>query len=320
MRCNEIAAEIHYRMVTDPRFGYSWGERWGYYWNVWTIGLRDYIVFAGDYDCSSSCITAWKKALEGTAYEGVLDGATYTGNMRSVFVGSGLFEWKPMSFIAEPGDLYLNEGSHVAMCQSQEPDLMSEFCINEFGDVYGGERGDQTGWESAVNPYRDFADGILHYNGKADTGESSGGSSDGYPHIANPQWQGEVVGLSDTTNAGDDYAGVFGHPMLYVAIEGVGTYQVHDNAGWWPKVRKYDLDDEEDGMAGNGNAIDAVRIDDSTVCYQTHNLGGDWNDVMKGLKDTGGSSDDYAGEYGVAQDAIRIWRESGTQPRYNVFS
>lgn len=169
MRINEIAVEIHKRMCEDSRFGYSWEERWGYYWNVWTIGGRDYVVYAGDYDCSSSCITAWRKALEGTPYEGKLDAASYTGNMRSVFVKSGLFEWKPMSFTAEPGDLYLNEGAHVAMCQSQVPDKLSEFCINENGGTYGGKRGDQTGGESRIANYYDYPwDGILHYNGKAD--------------------------------------------------------------------------------------------------------------------------------------------------------
>ena len=135
------------------------------------------------------------------------------------------------------------------------------------------------------------------------------------------EWQGELVGLEDSTGAGDDYAGVFGRPMRYVAIEGVGEYQAHDQGGdWWPTVSRYDLDDEENGMAGAGNPLDAIRIADPTVCYQTHNMGGDWNPVMQGTKDTGGSSDDFAGEYGVAQDAIRVWRENGEQPRYNVYS
>ena len=171
MKKNEIAAAIHKRMCEDSRFGYSWEERWGYYYNEWTYDGRNYVVYAGDYDCSSSVITAWRKALEGTPFEGSLDSATYTGNMRSVFVKSGLFEWKPMSFIAAQGDIYLNESVHTAMCQSQVPDLMSEFCINENGEVYGGRRGDQTGWESAVNPFREEFDGILHYTGKADSAE-----------------------------------------------------------------------------------------------------------------------------------------------------
>lgn len=168
MNRGQLAADIHRRMVEDDRFGYSWGERWGAVPEQWEVDGHRFIMMVGDYDCSSSTVTAWKKALEGTAWAGRLDAATYTGNMRSVFVASGLFEWKPLSFTASPGDLYLSESSHVAMCQRQSPDEMSEFCINENGDVYGGKRGDQTGREAAVNPYREFADGILHYNGKAD--------------------------------------------------------------------------------------------------------------------------------------------------------
>ena len=31
-----------------------------------------------------------------------------TWSMRELFLNSGLFEWKPMSFDAEPGDVYLD--------------------------------------------------------------------------------------------------------------------------------------------------------------------------------------------------------------------
>ena len=38
--------------------------------------------------------------------------------MRSVFVNSGLFDvWNTNSTYATRGDLYLNDDSHVAMCQ-----------------------------------------------------------------------------------------------------------------------------------------------------------------------------------------------------------
>lgn len=321
MRRNEIAAAIHKRMCEDSRFGYSWEERWGYYWNVWNYDGRDYVVYAGDYDCSSSTITAWKKAVEGTAYEGKLDGATYTGNMRSVFVNSGLFEWKPMSFLAEPGDLYLNEGCHVAMCQTQYPDILSEFSSNEYGGAYGGSRGDQTGWESHVTDYYDYPwDGILHYNGKADGSSGGSSGSGGSSNVPSGQWQGDVIGKTDTTGADDDYAGVFGKPIGYIAIDGVGEYQAHDPHGWWPFVDKYDLKDEEYGMAGDGKPIDGLRITDNTVNYQVHTVDGRWHEVMTGTKDSSGYGDDYAGVYGISIDAVRIWRDSGTQPRYNVWS
>ena len=175
MKCNEIAAQIHAFMCDDPRFGYTQGAtRWGTgagVKNTINVQGRKYVLDIGDYDCSSSTITAWQKALEGTKYEGALDTATYTGNMRAVFTRSGLFEWKPMSFIAERGDLYLNETHHVGMCQSQVPDLISEFLSNERGGIVGGIQGDQTGRESIIHDFwtPSFGwDGILHYNGKAD--------------------------------------------------------------------------------------------------------------------------------------------------------
>ena len=160
----EKAANIHEFMCDDPGFGYDWDERWG---GPDTVEVEGVTLNVGDYDCSSSTITAWRKALEGTPYEGSLDAATYTGNMRSVFVGSGLFDWVDVSE-AERGDLYLNETHHVAMCQGDG--MLSEFSGNEHGGVYGGERGDQTGWESHVQGYYWYPwDGCLKYNGAADT-------------------------------------------------------------------------------------------------------------------------------------------------------
>lgn len=171
---NEVAAYFHRRMCEDARFGYTQGSgRWGVGpMEAWTYEGVTGRFLVGDRDCSSSVIDCWQEALRGSRYEGALGGATYTGDMRRVFVGSGLFEWMPMSFIAQPGDLYLSEAHHVAMCQSQHPDILSEFLLNEYGTITGGKVGDQTGMESVVRGFwwPSFGwDGILHYNGKADT-------------------------------------------------------------------------------------------------------------------------------------------------------
>lgn len=168
---NEVAAYFHRRMCEDARFGYTQGSgRWGVGpFEEWTYEGVTGRFLVGDRDCSSSVIDCWQEALRGSKYEGALNGATYTGDMRRVFVDSGLFEWKPMSFLACTGDLYLSEQHHVAMCQTQEPDILSEFLSNEWGGITGGQVGDQTGNESVVRAYWDFPwDGILHYNGKAD--------------------------------------------------------------------------------------------------------------------------------------------------------
>lgn len=95
--------------------------------------------------------------------------------MLDVFTNSGLFSWKSMDYTAVRGDVYLNIANHTAMCQSDVPDMLSEFSSNEYGGAYGGSRGDQTGWESHITSYYDYPwDGILAYNGKADSSSPSG--------------------------------------------------------------------------------------------------------------------------------------------------
>lgn len=186
--CANVAATIHADMVNDDRNGYSWSPRWGGDHpdgnKTLTIDGRNYTYALGSYDCSSSVITAWRLALQYTAYDGALDDATYTGNEREVFENSGLFysssEW------AKRGDVYLNDSKHTTMCQDGGSDgvygydCMSAFCINEFGEVYGGEVGDQTGTEACIQAFYDFGIGeTLHYNGNADCTANDGGYSAG---------------------------------------------------------------------------------------------------------------------------------------------
>lgn len=167
-----IAAELHKHLCQHDWHGYDQNRRWGDGEGTCSVSVDGvtYEVEQGDRDCSSSIIECWRVALKGTPYEGKLDKATYTGNMRDVFVKSGLFEWKPMSFVAQTGDIYLNERDHTAMCQSAIPDMLSEFCIAENGGIFAGQVGDQSGRESWIHAYYDYPwNGILHYNGKADT-------------------------------------------------------------------------------------------------------------------------------------------------------
>lgn len=187
----EIAALIHADMCDDDRNGYSWSPRQGgdYGGNkTLTIDGKKYTYPLGSYDCSSSVIKAWQLALQYTKYAGKLDGATYTGNMRSVFAASGLFDvWDTATTEAVRGDVYLNDANHTAMCQDGGSDgaygydALSEFCINENGEVYGGKVGDQTGREAYIHAWYDYPWNVtLHYNGKADgtaTGSSSSASS-----------------------------------------------------------------------------------------------------------------------------------------------
>ena len=169
-----VAAQIMEHLCTCPEHGYSQPGRYGTsgYCSVKTdAGTIN--VKKGDRDCSSACCEAWELALVGTPYEGKITRYHITYDMRSVFTGSGLFSWKPMSFVAQRGDVYLDEDAHTAMCTSPKPDLLAEFSISETGGI-DGKPGDQTGRESSIHAYYEAWDGILHYNGKADTVVSGG--------------------------------------------------------------------------------------------------------------------------------------------------
>lgn len=152
----------------------------------------------GDRDCSSAVCEAWELALASSPYDGLITRYNWTGGMREMFVGSGLFSWEPMSFNASRGDIYLDEENHTAMCIRNDgtADLLGEFSISETGGI-DGEPGDQTGRESWVHDYYSGSwDGILHYNGKADVGGAPGGSGSGAP-------SGDVSELAARVIAGD---------------------------------------------------------------------------------------------------------------------
>ena len=81
-------------------------------------------------------------------------------------VASGNFKAEPMTYIAQGGDVYLNEKYHTAMCISAVPDVLGQFSINEKGTGYGGKVGDQLQkgeydstygrGESHMKPYYDY--------------------------------------------------------------------------------------------------------------------------------------------------------------------
>lgn len=231
-----IAANSHAFMCNcDAGYGYDWDNRFGQ--AQYGTDYVDYkghtsTFYRGQRDCSSSVIDCWQEALIGTQYEGCLAGATYTGNIESVFVGSGLFVAKPMSFLAEPGDLYLNTVNHVAMCQSQIPDMLSEFCIGETGGVYGNAPGDQTGYEAYIHGYYDYPwNKIIHYIG-GELEYNFDGGNDYEPTYNQPSqpapqsnelprpryrvytkehgWLGWMKDLAEEDGGSDDYAGVPG--------------------------------------------------------------------------------------------------------------
>lgn len=155
-------------LCTQPEHGYSWVSRWGEGGDCQiNIDGVNYFLRSGDRDCASAIISAFEAA-------GIsCGGAETTYNMRSCMTGTGNFRWHPMSsgFVAQRGDVYLNEQNHTAMCISAVPDRLAEFSYSETGDIDGVE-GDQTGYESHFADYYDFPwDGILECINAENNGE-----------------------------------------------------------------------------------------------------------------------------------------------------
>lgn len=194
-----VAAQIMEHLCNCAEHGYSQPGRHGTsgHCNVSTdAGVVK--VTKGDRDCSSAVCEAWELALAGTAYDGLITRYNWTGGMREMFVGSGLFSWKSMSLDAKRGDIYLDESTHTAMCIRNDGtvDLLGEFSISETGGI-DGEPGDQTGRESWIHDYYSgHWDGVLHYNDKADVGGASVVCSSGAP-------SGDVSELAARVIAGE---------------------------------------------------------------------------------------------------------------------
>lgn len=133
----------------DSSHGYDQDYRWGE---------------KGDFDCSSAVIQAWQNV--GVPVK--TKGATYTGDMKAVFLscgfkdvtskvnrstGSGLLR----------GDVLLNETHHVAMYCGNGKEV--EASINEKGTAHGGQPGDQTRKEFLIRSYRNYPwDCVLRYS------------------------------------------------------------------------------------------------------------------------------------------------------------
>ena len=282
-----VAAQVMEHLCACPEHGYSQPGRYG------TPGAGDCAVETeagtlyvrkGDRDCSSAVCEAWRKALSMTEHADALDGATYTGNMRRAFEGSGLFEWRGMDFTAQRGDVYLNERDHTAMCldsgNGDGPygyDCLGEFSLAETGGI-DGDPGDQTDGESSIHGYYDFPwDGILHYVGPMG-GECHSEPQEATQEAAWPPlpryrvktredgWLDWMRGLECTGGSGDDFAGIPGHVVIDFQAEGLGP------EGWYTIQR-----------AANGDVVGITVYYDTDLrltggryfaaSYQVHWLG-----------------------------------------------
>lgn len=154
-------------------------------------------------------------------------------------------------------------------------------------------------------------------NGTAPVGPGGGGgsSSGSIPDLryrvhAGGVWLPEMINHRDTGGSSDTYAGN-GNPITAIAIDMPGWYQVRTkNYGWMDRVSGYDINDYHNGYAGDlADPITAVRCWYETpdpastgyfqIRYAVANVGEGFLPDMVDLTDTGGGSDDFAGNGGI---------------------
>lgn len=142
----ESAVQWAIQIANDDRHGYDQRNRWG-----------------PDYDCGTLVTSAYRQAGVDIA------GGTgiNTMNMEHFFTGAG-FEVVSVDFSSGNGlirgDVLLNTLNHTAMYIGDGKVVQAS--MNEFGDVTGGQEGDQTGGEIAVGRYYNYPwNLVLRYPG-----------------------------------------------------------------------------------------------------------------------------------------------------------
>lgn len=131
------------KIANDQKHGYSQTNRWGSP-DTWS-----------DYDCSSLVISAYEAA----GVKVKTAGATYTGNMYSVFTKCGFKDVTSKINLSTgsgliAGDVLLNHTDHTAMMISKTQ--LAEASIDENGGISGGRVGDQTGQEIHIRSYYNY--------------------------------------------------------------------------------------------------------------------------------------------------------------------
>ena len=224
----------------DNSHGYDQNYRWGE---------------NGDFDCSAAVI----QACENAGIPVKSKGATYTGNMLSVFkrcgftdvtakvnrsTGAGLIR----------GDVLLNTEHHTAMYCGSGKEV--EASINEKGTATGGRPGDQTGREFLIRSYRNYPwTHVLRYANKDTSNKPTGGNYMFEPKTVEKGDNGLSVLLLQEILIARGFKGKDGKPLTLDRAAGTNTIHALTK---YQESRKGIL--EADGVCGDKTWRDLIAL------------------------------------------------------------
>lgn len=242
-------------------------------------------VYGGSTDCSAMVSHCLIEAGYNVPYY------CWSGSLADALLKIG---WTRKSAKGTPprGAVLLNEKDHAAMWDGSH--------IIEFG-------GDPHEGYSTVNDFYSFPWDCYMCPPAGDTSSETKSSSTAKPaeikYRASTDPKGEKWLTTVKGFAG--CAGVEGEALRWLAMDFPGWYQVKtEKHGWLPRVRKFDVKDLENGCAGDGSPILAVRCYYETqnpaktgyyaIKYQVAELGENWLSPLVDLSSPDG--DDFAGD------------------------
>lgn len=230
------------------------------------------------------------------------------------------FHWSNDSSSSVPGVYTLD---HVGIIISNNGNGSYTTIEGNTGSSAYGECAIRTRYDSQISCCGRPKYGTNSSSSSSDNSSSSSSSSTSIvkPNVTykvrtkNDGWLPEVINLQD-------YAGIENHPITDVAIKvnkGSVWYQVHVKGGsWLPPVTGYDINDDENGYAGNGKPIDAIVVYYKTndadrkaghifcASYKVSKVGTDTYYDWQLDNDTDKGQDGYAGAFGVELDKLLI--------------
>lgn len=128
-----------------------------------------------------------------------------------------------------------------------------------------------------------------------------------YTVRVNNRWFPDMLDDADTSGSSENYAGIFGHEITGVVIDGVDKYSLWTvKSGLLEPVYKYD---KSDSNTGDGSPIIGIKIMDPSVKYRVHIKGEGWSDTVYGYNLVG------CGDPFKPIDAIQIIRITECEER-----